>query len=208
MNGSASSSSQHIDAVKQLLLTLCNGACIACRPLCRMSVVIFGEFFLLLLRRSDAALLSQNVVCALLASLHHCETACNCKAGLFSVLPTSLYGCAGLFGAEREVTDLLCLMGRWIPFRVKQDHIGAVSLVKVISALASEMASDGVRRPVFEQLPAIFRLINSDASPADKISLSIHAIRCEGLCAIEAALAAISFVQLLDSSYSSNSHRY
>ena len=44
-------------------------------------------------------------------------------------------GTPSLFGGSAAVTNYLSLQGSFIPFRVKQDHIGAVSLLKVITAL-------------------------------------------------------------------------
>lgn len=65
-------------------------------------------------------------------------------SSLSSATPTGSTNSASTNGSNKRLLDLLCLQGSCsLPFRVKQDHIGAVALLKVVSTLYSSSSSGG-----------------------------------------------------------------
>jgi len=96
--------------------------------------------------REVVALLRAMVI-RLVLSLHHPEAPFHpdgpFPACLLSVCTTEN---AVLFVHDTakalSCVDLLCLHGVFVPFRVKQDHIGAVSLQKAVAALMSHAVSN------------------------------------------------------------------
>lgn len=144
----------------------------ACRPLSRICAVLYGEFASTLLERGATDLCSAMVHRLLVSLQHpeapfavQCVGTCGEGASVRAVVhvvPSSLPVCLGgllqptllrLFtntnssedssrGTSTRMVDLLCLQGCGLPFRVKQDHIGAVSLLKVMSTLYSSAVSN------------------------------------------------------------------
>ena len=68
--------------------------------------------------------------------------------------------------SSKKMLDLLCLQGCYLPFRVKQDHIGAVSLLKVVTAIcnvsegtSNSKRSADVKVNILQELPRILQCL-------------------------------------------------
>jgi len=171
--------------------------CSACRPLGRMCVVLYAELapiFLELLQRiavtadngavvdKEAKIVSvvqvlRAMMLRLLLSLYHPEAPFNPQRPLpacIAVVQSVPNSCIFLLGSDRSSVNLdyLCLEGSFVPFRVKQDHIGAVSLQKAFAAVLTHIVQNPSSRAtlgsvlcpklgLWNQLPNIVELLKS-----------------------------------------------
>lgn len=156
----------------------------ACRPLSRICAVLYGEFAPIMLQHGAVQVCSA-MVSRLLLTLQHPEAPFAVQSNGFSapIVPVCL---AGLLLPSRmhmfiaaastvsdsnssKLIDLLCLQGCHLPFRVKQDHVGAVSLLKVVSAVHSSssvsvainLSADDAAASLLEQLPSALQCLQA-----------------------------------------------
>jgi hypothetical protein len=181
----------HLGSLLQSLVR--SDACCACRPLSRMCVVLFAE------------LLPAVFVSAQQAIGRDPADASICEAGLWRqfcslqhsevVSEQASHALAGVFGDAPAPADRLMHQGRWIAFRVKQDHIGAVSLLKLVARFAQ--AQPPLDAELFCELPGMLALVSGD-HPVETVMVSAgRAIREGGLRGTSLALLTYVFLNLL-----------
>ena len=137
----------------------------------------------------SVVLVLRAMMLRLLLSLHHPEAPLNpqrplpvCIAVVQSVPNSGLF----LLGSDRSDENLgfLCLEGFFVPFRVKQDHIGAVSLQKALAAMLTHIVQHPHSRatlgPVlspnlglWNQLPNIVQLLKHTQQVESELNLSV-----------------------------------
>lgn len=132
-----------------------------------------------------------------------------CAAGLLrqfrslqhsEVVPTPTHDALpGVFGDAAAPEDRLMYQGHWIPFRVKQDHIGAVSLLKLVATYAQAMHQTLLpgNLQVFGQVPSVFSLVCSDLPVETILQSAGKAISGGGASGLTVALLTYTYLHLL-----------
>lgn len=155
-----------------------------------MGVVLIAEFLPQALCETDQNTNRLGLDCfgALLLSLLHAE----------APMAGSTKAADAHFGTVSVGGSQFYQQGAWLPFRVKQDHIGAVSLLKAVTVSGCTVVRG--TGSVFLQLPAIYSLLISGMDYWARVSTVAHAVRGEGFGALNAALLSLALSLLVEHS--------
>lgn len=145
--------------VQQFVVCLSRSdACAGCRPLARMSVVLYAEFLPMVISPDAGDMerlqLQATILRRLFSSLLHAEP---------TAAPSPL---SSTLQSDCGTLDSLSQQGGWLPFRVKQDHIGAVSIRKVMTSLSPHLTGAPGQHV---RLPLVLEVVTTEASLPDKI---------------------------------------
>lgn len=183
-------------ALDLLTALIAEDVCTACRPLCRMAVVILAEF-LPSFTSAEHIALRDVALYRLLCSLQHPEAAFET-----SRLPESLAlimtgSDVPVFSAKTGVDRLSC-QGNWLAFRVKQDHIGAVSFLKVLGLMRPEALPGSL---IGQWLHTVVQRLQSEDSSAVVLAEAVSRVGQHGNGMMLPALFTFLYLELVRGRY-------